>query len=716
MTSIDILQGQKQAECLVEEAERLLAKVEQLRAEADIEDVDANVELDVNETPSDDHVDAIGIMEEETTPDTDDNAEKEVQDEEEIPIISPPVDTDEEKQIVEMQESEANNQEIINPVETLMRFYNELGLATNLLAVSSLSVLISPHLGTPIVPTNQISNEPSSSTESPFPDITTRNNVEDLVIKALSMIACFGIIPEYHYISQKSLTTNILQMERMSPKKPKTAKAAPKTLKGKKWRNRILARKEKQKQQEQRRKAKEESEKESIQKDCDDLVEDVGKENELIETSDQAQRTQNYDYLEFVLKENDEEADLSKNETTNKPVSAECTNDYDYLNCALQSDAKENISESLSLVSSEDDADCLEANEKRFAQLDVIPGAVDVRWEEIPALVPEEEEKEESDADSSMSASSTDSRSGIPSDILSIEESLEQSFAEAMQGILEDSEPAKAKAKPTQVEIPQELNDDRISFVTAEEIAEQTESINDKPTQEQTADETNITKGSQRSLQSETKSSDEKVSIETILDVESAVSKVEVVVYGHDLLSSSAQTGYFNWCCWFDAFSPSISGEKKKASGLDDASLCLTETSSNSSSSWNSSSWLSFGAAGGTKKAKPMPWYIMPQLDPGCDTLDSAFLENLSSFFTTDNEGSIGDEECTDNKTSTTAPTGTSDDDEAFALSRLAIVQEFHRIRNNDNLCHSDRVMEMIYFSTTMEPPRSNENVLVLGS
>lgn len=718
------------------------------------------------------------------------------QDGEEISLLYP-LDVVEEE-LVEMDESDVNKVANIDAAEALMRFYNEVGHLTNLLAFSAFSVLITtPHLEAGSV-THQLADTSSFSTKSPeipIPDSNifdtvsqtpTTHKIEDLVIKALSMITYIGILPEYHNISQKSLPRTIDTAQR-TIKKQKNASIEPKTVKGKKWRGRVLARKEKRKQKKKQKERKlrieataiEESQ-QQLENCCDifastnrnkiQVAGDVEKENEMgsfskkdiVEKSTYPLCTNNYDYLDFIL-QSDAKEDPSENLSSNQNETASLSsnkddeektdeietieklsfpqgqdaNNYDYLGCILNSDAKEDPSDDLSLISSEDDGD-LQRNENEFAQLVITPGSADVQWEE-GLILPQEEETE---GKSSASISSTHSRSGIPYDILSIEESLEQSFADAMREITEDAEPEEVDiphssegdclsfvtaedtaeqkefadiirkitdgVEPTEVDIPQPT-EDSISFVTAEDIAEQDETLNNVNTIEQKG-ESNRSKGIQSSLAIETKQDDENVCIETILDAQHTSSKVEVIVYGHDILSPASKPSF--WCSWFEAFSwnllqfslPNASHEKK-GSGPSDSSLCLTETSTNSSS--NSSSWLSFGP--GTRKNKNQPWYIMPDIMPEFDsetsTLDTAFLEGLSSFCTSNTEWNSSDEYTN---------TG-SEEDEGFVLSRLSIVREFNRIRNDDSLCHSDRVMEMIYFSTTPAPPtRTSVNGLVL--
>ncbi len=668
-----------------------------------------------------------------------------VQDREEISLLYLP-DTAEQKN-VEMDESDVNKERSFDPAEALVRFYNEVGLVTNLLAFYALSVLMTtPHLEA-ASSTHQLADTTSLSTKSPDVSIqdsnifdilslTTRTDkIEDLVIKALSMITYIGILPEYHFISQKSLPRTIDTAER-TLKKQKNASIAPKTVKGKKWRCRVLARKEKRKQKRKQKERKLRMQA-TASKDVVERENETGSfsKKDIVEKSSYPQCTNNYDYLDFIL-QSDEEDDEDKTEEKvliERPSypQDQGANNYDYLGCILNSGTNQILSDNISLICSEDDGDVQtnengNGNENEFAQLVVTPGSVYVRWEEGPTLVQEEE----IEGKSSALMSSSHSRFCIPCDILSIEESLEQSFADALREITEDAEddiPQSSEdclsfvtAEDTveekesadtirditinEVDILQP-NEDYTPFVTAEDVAKQIETLNNMNRTEQKS-ETNRSNGIQSSLATETKQDDENVCIETILDAQRPSSKVEVVVYGHDMLSPASKPSF--WCSWFEAFSwnslqfslPDAFHEKK-GSGHSDSSLCLTETLTNSSS--NSSSWLSFGA--GIKKDKNQPWYIMPEFDSETNTLDTAFLEGLPSLCTSNTEWNSIDE-----YTNTT-----SEEDEGFVLSRMSIVREFNRIRNDDSLCHSDRVMEMIYFSTTPAPQtRTSVNGLVL--
>ena len=120
-----------------------------------------------------------------------------------------------------MDESDVNKEASFDPAEALVRFYNEVGLVTNLLAFYALSVLITtPHLKA-ASSTHRLADTSSLSTKSLDVSIqdsnifdilsqsTRTDKIEDLVVKALSMITYIGILPEYHFISQKGLPRTI---------------------------------------------------------------------------------------------------------------------------------------------------------------------------------------------------------------------------------------------------------------------------------------------------------------------------------------------------------------------------------------------------------------------------------------------------------------------------------------------------------------------------
>ena len=237
---------------------------------------------------------------------------------------------------------------------------------------------------------------------------------------------------------------------------------APRTTKGKKWRARIVARRQKctEASQEYPQQSQERSSRNKIGRSDDESLGTRAEAKEIVEAFANTNQSQDCSSQNKIGHSNESlgtQAEAKEiveafENANPRPVYDNCNVDF-----LLFLDSKQDPSETLSSISSE------QTIKNIFAQLDIDSCSMGVRWEKNPALKQEEEGR--------VSGSSTPTKSGIPSDILSIEQSLELSFAQTVREINANNEAdGRNKIDDTISE-----NSDCLSFVTArDEIPEET--------------------------------------------------------------------------------------------------------------------------------------------------------------------------------------------------------------------------------------------------
>jgi len=276
----------------------------------------------------------------------------------------------------------------INSFETLLRAFNGVGLVTNLLAASALSVLTTTQYFTNAQAPTPIGDETSSPTstnakkiDSDATDAAGEEDGKDFLINALSKLACHRILPECHCTMEKSfvqafvtdlpkaLADAHVDYTRQNPRKRKKTKPLiPLTPKGKKWKDRVLARKRKQQIRIQNRKlqgkkSEPQPNQQSLEIPCD-TIEDTNEE-EIVAAVD-------------PTNDNAEE----KSETQNH---LQCSDFETTVVLVAQQESPEDFSSNYT----EENETCLQnEGQKGFAQLIIIPGSVDVRWKEYLPSVP----------------------------------------------------------------------------------------------------------------------------------------------------------------------------------------------------------------------------------------------------------------------------------------------------------------------------------------
>ena len=277
----------------------------------------------------------------------------------------------------------------INSLETLLRAYYGIGLVTNLLAASVLSVLVT----TWYFPTVQvIGDEPSSLTstntkkiDSDATDAAGEEESKDFLINALSQLACRRMFPACHYTIEKSLLqdfgtevpkaladAHVDPTRRNSRKRRKTKPLIPLTPKGKKWKNRVLARKRNQQlrvqnRKHQRNKTELQPNHIALEISCDSRT---GRSDAMMEDTKE----------EKIAADIDSTNDNAKTKS-DTPNHLQCSDSE----TTVVSVAQQEPSEDLSSNSTDENETCLQDEEKKgFAQLIIIPGSVGVRWEDYP--------------------------------------------------------------------------------------------------------------------------------------------------------------------------------------------------------------------------------------------------------------------------------------------------------------------------------------------
>jgi hypothetical protein len=661
----------------------------------------------------------------------------------------------------------------IYSLKTLVRAYNGVGLATNLLAASALSVLITTQYFATAHARIPIGDEPSSLLTSTnkknidFPDsdadasnATREEDDKDFLINALSKLACHRILPECHYNREKSLLQafatdlpNALADAHADSTRQdlrKRKKGKPLTLKGKKWKDRVLARKRKQQIRKQKRKQKQRRNKEDPQSNQQSM--EISCDNRTGSSDDKIEETKEEEKVAAVDPTNDNDKEKSQ-----APKHLQCANsELTVVSAALQ-EPPQDLS---SISTNENKAYHHDEGQKRFAQLVIAPGSVGVRWEEDPPSVPimdtttimyenrhRDRDQKYSDCDSFVTARDIleytlngnhdhdreNSSSSIHSFVTAAtgtdntqpRSTADQVFAFFRSNRDESSNTllqATTKTTTTAILDDTDTMKGRIwdwikgPFSSFLEKGVLDSEHFEKPPVKNPLHPNDAIFGCESKHQISEPGKEEEAPkrttqlnpmapqgpLKTTILQESSISEVEVVVYGqHKWLSpseeepSSATTmnDYCYFCCWFDSSwyssEEDFSHERPRANkkGLIDVS-CEVSLGSTQASSSNSSSKSSwFGSGNGTKKSKPTtPWYVMPRLDP----IDDLYLEESSSMYETNEK---------------------SGDDEGCCVSRKAILKELNRFQNSNG--SEGRIMEMVNFPSTLPLTRSEGVVLL---